>query len=383
MNQLGQLYQLDQPDQFIHSIDLESKIQAILKEFEINPKNTEAIHQFITETAEKNPQEVIKIYDYIKEKFSTDSIEYEKTIESIEDCIKNNVTKSTLADLFLKDKLIAGYADDYLHLWHLRKLDMQGDPESAAALDYFINSDKQFPPYYAEVMFIAMRHNLNITNFIENLCIIDTNEFVNYVINLNNAQAGQLSITLNDYLKESPFIQEVESIKCLRIVAHLASALAGDNLDLFEASIRIQHKHLKKIYRENIYCESTAASLLEHDGFTYFAGRAFECKDAKDTAGFARNLRMAIGIMPSMKDIITLLGEKIKSEEGLNQGSVHDKLAQETGKIKSIIYTMINTGNMVLAAQVLDGYAQANPADPEIEKIRAMVEEGTTAWLKL
>jgi len=332
-------------------------------------KNTPVNPTILQHTINK-PEDIIEIYDQAKERFSPDSIEYEKTIQSIERYIENINIKAIAADLFLKDKLVTGYGDDYLHLWHLRKLDLNGNPDVITALDYFLSSNKPFPAYYADVVFIAMRHNLNITSFLDNLCIVDTYGFVEDIIRTNNT-SGELANILQDYLKYSPFIKEVESVKCLRIMSALTSALAGSSMELFEISVRMQHKFFSKIYRDDIYCERMVPFLAEQDGFIFFVGSAFECKDIGDTAGFARNLRTALQIMPGMKDVVTLLGDKLKQEAA----SPRQQLDEETGRIKSIIYTMISTGNMAMAQQVLENYEQVNPEDPEISEIREKVEE--------
>ena len=187
-------------------------------------------------------QELLEVYNHAKERFGIESVEYEAAIENIEQSINNDQDKAIIADAITDGKLIAGYGDDYLHLWHLRKLDMNGDPEVLTALDYFINSDKPRPAYYAEVMFIAMYHNIDITNFLENLCIVSTSEFIKSIQLANENASGSLAGNLLNYLKGNPLIQESESIKCLRILSTITSAFASNSLDLFEAAARIQHR---------------------------------------------------------------------------------------------------------------------------------------------
>jgi hypothetical protein len=72
-----------------------------------------------------------------------------------------------------------------------------------------------------------------------------------------------------------------------------------------------------------------------------------------------------------MKDIITRLGKRLKEEQAAP--APRDQLLEEVAKLKTIIYTMIDTGNRTQAAQVLENYRQANPTDPEIKKIRKML----------
>jgi hypothetical protein len=121
------------------------------------------------------------------------------------------------------------------------------------------------------------------------------------------------------------------------------------------------------------YCDEKASSLPEHDGFAYFTGRAFECRDADDQAGYALNLRKSLEILPYMEDKISKLAKALKEKHAQAPPSVHEQLAKETSKLKSVIYTMVYTGNLAQAAQILEAYVEVNPTDPEIDKLRNMI----------
>jgi len=56
-----------------------------------------------------------------------------------------------------------------------------------------------------------------------------------------------------------------------------------------------------------------------------------------------------------------------------NIGSTRDLFNSDAASVKSIVYEMINTGNADIAQQVLEQYALINPADPEINKIRSIL----------
>jgi hypothetical protein len=115
--------------------------------------------------------------------------------------------------------------------------------------------------------------------------------------------------------------------------------------------------------------------LPEQDSFVFYIGTAYQCKDAGNTLGFVQNLRQALHINPTMKDLISQIGEQVKEQaEAPPPPTIQEQLTQETAKLKSIVKTMLSIGNTAQAAQILESYAQVNPTDPEIETLRRRIQ---------
>jgi len=56
-----------------------------------------------------------------------------------------------------------------------------------------------------------------------------------------------------------------------------------------------------------------------------------------------------------------------------NPGSTKEQFEQEAAALKQIIYEFINSGHVIMAAQVLEQYAALSPDDPDIDEIRSLL----------
>jgi len=56
-----------------------------------------------------------------------------------------------------------------------------------------------------------------------------------------------------------------------------------------------------------------------------------------------------------------------------NSGSTKEQFENEAGALKQIIYEFINSGHILMAAQVFDQYSLINPTDPELDEIRTLL----------
>jgi len=343
---------------------------------------------------------IADIYDYAVERYEIGSAEYDNAVAAIERNLHGPELKKFAAEELLLRR--GSFESDYMRLQRLRQLHTNQDPDIAEELDYFLKSDRSFFQFYGDILTIAIANNADFGMFLDNLHIVNSGEFFTNTMRTNK----KMSDDLLKYLKASNFVEKCNSLKSLRIISGFIAILlevepkikelpkieleeipeetvelpekpeqSGLNEEkeaaLFEAFIRIRHKYLSMVYKEEIYSDDMAALLSEQDGFSYFAGRAYICKDNNDTAGYAKNLRTALKLLPNMSEIIARIGSRLKETEAAP--TVRDQLLQESAKLKTIIYTMINTGNKAQAAQVLESYGLANPTDPEIEKIREML----------
>jgi len=344
-------------------------------------KDADIFNMFAEFTSKAQIDKIPMLYDYAMTKYGIGSTEYDNALAAIERNLTTIKQKEQVADAFIAGR--EDFGDGYIRLQHLRKLDIEGDTAAKEALAYFLRTDKEFSQHFGDVLVAAIKYKADLTNITQKMHITNFTEFIVNTLRTTEGFSGMLV----DYLKELRFVEECENIKNLRVLSGILSVLTEieptivDNRDqktkdkmqvvLFEVYAKIKHKFLKMVYREDVYCEDMIKSLPEQDGFAYYTGLAYEFKDKGDKINFAKNLKLSLKMLPGMKDIISRVVEEFKEEEAAP--SVHDQLAKETARLKSIIYTMINTGNNVQAAQILEGYALANPTDPEIDTIREKI----------
>jgi len=324
-----------------------------------------------------------KLYDYVVNKHGIGSKDYNEVLSIIENNMQNAKQKFDVAAALIDGR--EDFGDGYIRLQHLRYLDYQNDAAAADALGYFEIANVSFSQHFGDIVVAGIKYRRNLDAMIQKIHVTNAVEFM---VNTLRTTDGFAEMLL-EYLEETRFIETCDSIKPMRIISGILSILTeiepimakaakvenDKQAPLFEAYSRLRSKYLSMVYKKEVYCEEMISHLPEQDGFAFYLGKAFECKDANDKTGYVQSLRQALKILPSMKDLVVLLGEELKKEE--SAPTVHDQLAQETGRLKTIIYTMINTGNMGQAEQILESYKEVNPTDPEIQKISDLIEAGS------
>jgi hypothetical protein len=173
-------------------------------------------------------------------------------------------------------------------------------------------------------------------------------------------------------------------------IAHAVFLITGKNKDIdvklkiniFETAIRMRHKYLTMVYREDIYCAEAVDALAEKDRVTFYAGTAFLCRDKGDIIeGFITNMDRVTSLDPELKTIVTLVAASMIVPEPTPEppapNPVKDQeTANEIASLKEAIYGLIDKGDRLRAAQILRSYAQINPTDPEIKSIQQLIVGG-------
>ena len=192
---------------------------------------------------DKKPETLVHIYDYASEHYEVSSVDYDNAIAAIERYLINESVKETAAKAFTEGRLISGFGDDYIHLWHLRNLifnnenDDSNDPEISNALNYFLETNKSFSHYYGDVFVAALRQKADFSVFIRNMRITNTIEFIQNIIRSNK----DLDDLILVYLKENNYLENATDTKSMR--------LAPDRnvfLPFPEPPISIQPTHTQK-----------------------------------------------------------------------------------------------------------------------------------------
>ncbi|MCL2603269.1 MAG: glycosyltransferase [Defluviitaleaceae bacterium] len=302
------------------------------------------------------------------------SDKYNGAIDEIEKSLKNEQTKENIASAILNDATIGDLDIDYIWLQKLR----MGQSE---ALDYFLESDKPFSRHYGDVLVAAMKRGADITRFLSNMEINDTLAFINQL----HASNKGLYEVISSYIQTINRQASTPGIKTMRIlseVAHAAflssvknnSLAAVLRINTFESAVRIRHKYLGSVYREDIYNADAIEALPDRDRVTFYAGTAYICRDKGDIIeGFIKNMDRVITIEPDLKPIVKLVAANMMVQEPTPASAVNQEATDEIASLKEAIYTLIDKGDRLKAAQILKSYAQINPTDPEIKTIQEKI----------
>jgi len=268
---------------------------------------------FIDVVANTTPLELEKIYTHAVANFKVNSFEYNNAISVLEKSIAMPLMKKIISGVLIKHD---DFGDGYIYL---NKLRQTGDKKH---LDYFLNTPAQRHQCFGDVVYHAIKHNADFTNFVENLQITNTSDFVRSFVGTNES----LGYALLDYLKSQP-INTIKSFRLMCGILYLSYSVEKEQklkLEYFEAYIRMNYKLSAYLYREDVFCEGAVQALPEQDCFTFYVGNAYHCKDKGDGSGYVRNLRTALQVLPSMKDTIVELLEEFANPAPPENSAIQD-----------------------------------------------------------
>jgi len=276
----------------------------------------EMFELFVSECAKKNRwHDISRLYAYgLKQ--GADTERYYNAIATIEKHITTPEIKQLVAYSLVDDPILVNSTDDYMYL---QKLRISGASVLYAPyLNYFIRSNKQFTHFYGDVIYYALKWHQDFSVFIENMLVSDMSMIASALFQSNDNAADAF---LN-FIRNKTSVLQKQSIKVTRLMYIIANtafdierASSDDRrIEFFEASACNGHKYLKMVYRPDVYSDKSITSLPAGDGFLYYAGTAYEHRDAGDTLGFVRNLHTALKINPHAGDIIRLIVGKVSEE---------------------------------------------------------------------
>jgi len=251
---------------------------------------------------------------------------YNEVILLMEAAITSSKIKDEISSaILMSDKLIK-IQDEYMLLQRLRVLWFQGfAPGVEAMLITFLNSGRPYPEYYSDVIVCAMQQNADLSKFLENMHIQNTDAFAYNMVR----NCDKLYETFTEYAQRMNWQTLDISIKAARLLSAIGFA-AFENIknekkintnsiiEIFEASVRLKHMYLSKVYKPDIYCDAQVYTLPEIDAFIYHMGKGLELKDAGDESTYIRRLAFAMKCTTYYHNAVKLITDSLKSAEDMD-----------------------------------------------------------------
>ena len=332
--------------QFI-SLILESFVLANLLEDSINwiqqtieqdsnVSKYECYAELINKICNHNVQMLGDFYVYFADKFDI--------IALIENKINAQANKIELANIILQKSV-----DETAYI-KLQKIKISLDKTNKNHyniddyLAYFAQQE-ELSIIYADVLVAAIHKNKYITEISQKINMVDP------------------IIIFDNPIKPVQFLHNI-------ITALQDKLNTTENQLLFEMFANIFHQYCKMIYQADIYCENNINLLPTEHIVAFYLGTAYEYKQEKKTADFAKYLRLALKFAPQYKQYIQKITSDLLETHVEQPLQAQQQLKQETDRLKAIIYEMLNTGNLSQAQQIFETYAQINPADSDIPAMR-------------
>ncbi|MCL1986499.1 MAG: glycosyltransferase family 2 protein [Firmicutes bacterium] len=306
----------------------------------------ECYFSLINAVIDHNPQFMGKLYFNFADKHG------KKELDAIATIIELVLSKKESSVKFIVAKNIIEYKNNYSDIYiYMQKIRLQlenSQNEIFDFLEFFVKQD-ELPILYADVLsaaagnsdyFIKLAQKLNIPNLIE-------------VFDAKVKPVDFMKTTIN------------------ALIAHIDNTAEDENqIILFEMLANTYHQYCKIIYQTDIYCENNINLLPTEHIAAFYLGTAYEYKQEKKTADFAKYLRLALKFAPQYKQYIQKVTSDLLETHVEQPMQAQQQLKQETDRLKAIIYEMLNTGNLPQAQQIFETYAQINPADFDIPAMR-------------
>ncbi|MCL1989054.1 MAG: glycosyltransferase [Firmicutes bacterium] len=308
----------------------------------------------------------------------------------IESGIKNQAAKIELAQNILKQAVKIELVQNilkqqnvintpYIQLQKLRLALNNDDSAACEYLNYFIEQDK-ISQIYADVLVAAIKYNKFFEELSQKINIVSYMNIFDYAVNifditLQIIETNETLLTfemLDNFLQQNNFMKDFTEVKPVRLICDILNRFFDkvDSLDneqnqllLFEMSTIISHKFYKMIYSSKIYCESGINALTNGEKTTFYLGTAYEHKNAGNIADFAKYMRLAIKIAPQYKNFIQKATGSLQNE--IKPPTAQEQLQQETADLKQLIQSLLNSGFVAPVKELLEVYAQINPADTD------------------
>ncbi len=321
-----------------------------------------------------NYERIIDLYTRIKE--TNDKKKQEDFIQRTEEYLKQN--KNVRLD-FVRSLARTESDDPYISLNKLRFADAEGNQEETLHLiDWFVNSFTDWNPYYADVLYIAMKRDLDITPFTN---LFDVEDLQLYTGQIIGSHLDFAAVTIYYFLKHS-YNDSLKGLYwsiCLRERVVLFSE--GMNFEqyvlYFKSYVQDVAFYAHHIYKPDMFTEENISILPRAYRFGHYASLAFDAYQSGDELAYIRNLKIALQHYPIMKEPIETLMKyfenihETKEEQAQAQNEEFDELASE---VKAQIEQFLLQEQYEEAGTVLAELAEMLPNDEDVKRYQIQIQ---------
>ncbi len=215
---------------------------------------------------------------------------------------------------FVNVMLESGVEGKYIDLMKIVKADNDGEDVSTAISD-FVNSVTNWKDGYNEAIYLAMKHNVDLTDIISRMphnLLIDTLTIIS-----DGHYDCYADIALN-YCQsiEMDSIQKMFWCICaLEAAVHKSNELDHDRkYDLYDFFVCILSDYVYNIYNPDLLNPQDVDILPELHRFGYYMTLAFSAKNDGDDIGYIRCLKEALRLCEPMKDLVSFYLSEFEEE---------------------------------------------------------------------
>lgn len=256
--------------------------------------------------------------------------------------------------------------------------DAHGRDEAVRIVDWFIRNFKDWNPYYADVLYFAMKYDVDILPFTELFDVEDLQLYTGAIIKNHLDFAG---VTIYYFLKHS--VQETMKGQywsiCLR--EHVVISSEGMNFEQYVAYFKSYAQNLASyahsLYLPELFAEDRISILPRAYRFGHYMGQAFDAYEHGDGLQYIKNLKIALEHYPIMKEPIQVLMktfEKAENAQQEQQKEQNKEFAELAQQVKQQIEQLLAAGNLAAAKDLTAQLAEMLPNDSDVKRYRLEAE---------
>lgn len=276
--------------------------------------------------------------------------------------------------------------EPYIMLNKLRTatVDIHGKNEVHRIVDWFIRHFQDWNPYFADLLYYAMKYDIDILPFTELLDVEDLQLYTSAIIKNHLDFAG---VTIYYFLKHS--VQTTMKGKywsiCLR--EHVVISSEGMNFEQYVSYFKSYAQDLAdyahSLYLPELFTEDKILILPRVYRFGHYMGQTFKALEQGNSLEYIKNLKTALKHYPIMKEPIQVLMktfEKAENAQQEQQKKQNEEFFALAAQAKQQIEKLLSWGNLEEAKELTTQLADMLPGDPDVKRY-LLEEEGKVPTL--
>ncbi len=306
-----------------------------------------------------------------------------------ESCYMKNINCLEIFTAFHEDCLLGKNEDDYLKIFELRYYEITSDEKLNDAIAKFLSRDFVKSAYINDVLYIALKHGIDIAPVLREIDIQDIASYVGVIFH----KYPKISLSIKSYIES----QTDEFWNTIKGTIFAATLLEQAILIIFEKGKtddefccdRNEFITMLLIYAEKVFSYVKCvynSSILNDEGivniskpyrFAYYFSLAEKHMEAGESEKYISYLRKATDAFELMEGPVGILLEALRdrlAEKLEAKNKINNEFFKYAESVKANIRFLIRKGELDSARQLIVAYRQLNPSDIEIEGILKLLE---------
>lgn len=268
----------------------------------------------------------------------------------------------------------------YIQLNKLRAADEEGKKNKAVSfINWFVSSFTDWSAYYSDVLYVAMKQDLDIALFFD---LFDPDDLRLYITQMISDHSDFADITAPYFLEHS-YQNSLKGLYwsiclCERVVLSSEATGTEQYVACFRNYALNVAAYAHRIYQPELFAEENISVLPRAYRFGHYMQIAFNAKEAGHGTEYIQNMKIALNHYPVMKTPIQIVSEYFEEQQTKNEQQ-NNEFADLANKVKSQIEQLLLQGMYGEAEAVLAQLAELLPNDEDVKRYRLQIQAVQTS----